>query len=225
MAASLLAGSASAGSASISYPDFSSINGLMLNGSASHPGTALRLASAAPLQHGSAWAQTPVDLTQSFESAFRADVHDGSFFPADGMTFAIQAQGLSALGDNGGAHGYAGVGAVSPSVAVDISVYPQSSQGANEQLSIVSGGNLLVPLAKATSPSLLYGKPFWAWVDYDAKAHSLQVFVSQTATKPAGSARLGRPRSRLRRRHVGVRRLHGRHRGPRRATSTCSRGP
>jgi hypothetical protein len=32
---------------------------------------------------------------------------------------------------------------------------------------------------------VLYGAPFQVWVYYDAKAHSLQVFVSQSSTKPA----------------------------------------
>jgi Legume lectin domain len=186
VACSLVA-AAGAGTTPISYPDFSSVAGLTLNGNAVQSGSALRLAANAPLQHGSAWAQTQIDTTQSFESRFRAVVHDGSFFPADGMTFTIQSQGLSALGDNGGAHGFASsVGAaISPSVALDVSVYPQSSQGANEQFAIAANGSLQSPLAKAASPVLLYGQPFSAWVDYDAKAHTLQVFVGQTTAKPA----------------------------------------
>ncbi len=185
--AALLAATAHADSPAISYPDFSSVAGLTLNGNAAQAGASLRLTAATPLQHGSAWAQTKLDTTQSFESSFRADVHGGSTPPADGMTFAVQSQGLSALGDNGGGHGYGSfVGAaITPSVAVDVSVYPNSNQGLAEQFSIVRNGNLFAPLATATSPAVLYGQPFQAWVDYDAKAHSLQVFVSQSSTKPA----------------------------------------
>lgn len=169
----------------IDYPDFSSVAGLALDGDAAQAGTALRLTPNAALRHGSAWAQTQVVTSQSFESRFEAFSHDGSFSPADGFTFALQSQGLSALGDNGGAHGYGGHSPVSPSLALDVSLFPQILNGGNEQFSIVANGNLQSPLAKATSPALLYGSPFWAWVDYDAKAHSLQVFVSPTATKPA----------------------------------------
>jgi hypothetical protein len=185
--AALPAATASAGSPTISYPDFSSVAGLTLNGNAAQAGSSLRLAAAGPLQHGSAWSQTTIDTTQSFESTFRADVHDGSVPPADGMTFAVQSQGLSALGDNGGGHGYASfVGAaITPSIALDISVYPNSNQGLAEKLSIVQNGNLFAPLASATSPAILYGQPFQVWVDYDAKAHSLQVFVSPSSTKPS----------------------------------------
>jgi hypothetical protein len=187
LASSLLAaGGATAGPASIDYPDFSSVAGLSLNGNAAQSGAALRLAANTPLQRGSVWAQTTIDTTTSFESRFRAEAHDGSVSPADGMTFTIQSQGPTALGANGGAHGYAGSpGAILPSVAVDVSLFPQIMSGQNEQFAVVQNGSLLAPLAKATSPALLYGKPFWVWVDYDAKAHSLQVFVSQTATKPA----------------------------------------
>ncbi len=187
VAAALFAAGATAGSPAINYPDFSSVAGLTLNGNAAQAGSSLRLAAATPLQHGSAWSQTKIDTTQPFESAFRADVHDGSAPPADGMTFAIQSQGLSALGDNGGAHGYASfVGAaITPSVALDISVYPNSNQGLAEKLSIVQNGNLFAPLASATSPAVLYGRPFQVWVDYDAKGHALQVFLSPSSTKPA----------------------------------------
>jgi hypothetical protein len=179
-----LAAGAAAGATPIAYPDFSSVAGLKLNGNAAQSGTALRLVGNTQVQHGSAWAQTQIDTTQSFESRFRADVHDGSLpSPADGMTFAIQSKSLSAIGDSGGAHGYAGLGAISPSVAVDVSLFPQIFNGGNEQFSLVSNGTL-APLAKATSSVLLYGQPFSVWVDYDAKTHTVAVFVSQATTKP-----------------------------------------
>jgi hypothetical protein len=186
-----LAAGSGAGTTPISYADFSSLAGLTLNGDAAQAGKSLRLAPAIGAQQGSAWAQTQLETTKSFESRFTADVHDGSSLPngwslpADGMTFAIQSQGLSALGDNGSAHGYAGSPAVSPSVAVDVSLFPQDLSHKNEQFSIVSNGDLLTPLATATSSVLLYGAPFSVWVDYDATSHSLQVFAAQTPTKPA----------------------------------------
>lgn len=183
----LAAGTARAGTAAIDYPDFSNVAGLTLNGVAAKSGSALRLASSTPLQRGSAWAQTRVDATQSFESRFQAFTHDGSAPPADGMTFTLQSQGLAALGDDGGGHGYASFfgNAVKPSIAVDVALFPQIGNHVNEQFALVQNGSLISPLAKATSPALLYGQPFWTWVDYDAKGHTMQVFVSQTATKPA----------------------------------------
>jgi len=183
-----LAAGSGAGTTLISYADFSSVAGLKLNGDAAQAGTSLRLAADTVSQQGSAWAQAQLGTTESFESRFTADVHDSSStppIPADGMTFVIQSQGLSALGDTGNAHGYGGFPPVSPSVAVDVSLFPQSLSKKNEQFSIVSNGDLTAPLATATSSVLLYGAPFSVWVDYDAASHGLQVFVAQTATKPA----------------------------------------
>ena len=176
---------AGAGSGSINYQDFSSVAGLALNDDAGQSGSVLRLVPSWLFQDGSAWAQTPVDTTKSFESRFSAVVHDGSPAPADGMTFTVQSSGLAALGDDGGNHGYAGTSPVSPSVAVDTSLYPQFLFGKNEQFAIAVNGNLKAPLATATSSARLYGQPFWVWVDYDAGTHILQVFVAQSATKPA----------------------------------------
>jgi hypothetical protein len=70
-------------------------------------------------------------------------------------------------------------------VAVDVSLYPQFLFGKNEQFAIAANGNLKAPLAAATSSARLYGQPFWVWIDYDATAPVLQVFVAQSATKPA----------------------------------------
>jgi hypothetical protein len=178
-----MAATSSASSTSISYPDFTSTAGLQLNGFANQAGSALRLAPSTAFEAGSAWAEQQVSTTQSFESQFEIDIHGGSVFPADGMTFALQSQGLSALGDTGGKHGYDGSPAVSPSVGVDISVFPQLVLLHNEQFGIVENGSL-TPVASAPSSVLLFGQPFTVWVDYDAKAHSLQVFVSQSSTKP-----------------------------------------
>jgi hypothetical protein len=185
--AALPAATASAGSPTISYPDFSSVAGLTLNGYAARADTALRVAPNTAFEDGSAWAQQRIDTGQSFESQFELYTHDGGPFPADGMTFALQSQGLSALGDTGGKHGYGGstiVTPVAPSVAVDISLFPQITLTDPEQFSIVENGDL-TPLASGTSSAQLYGQPFWVWVDYDATAKSLQVFESQTSTKPA----------------------------------------
>ena len=187
LVACTIAGIAGAGSTTIDYPDFSSVAGLARPGSAVQSGNALRLASANMFQDGAAWSQTPVDPTQSFESVFEAEVHSAPFTPADGMTFAIQSEGLSALGGNGNLHGYGGAFStpgVSPSVAVDISLLPQILNGKTEKFSIVTNGDL-TPLASAFSSAKLYGQPFWVWVDYDAQGKTLEVFVSQTPTKPA----------------------------------------
>jgi legume-like lectin family protein len=183
----VVAAPAGAGAGTIDYPDFSSVAGLALKGNAGQSGSALRLVPSTFFQAGSAWAQTPVDATKSFESRFSALAHDGSSVPGDGLTFTVQSEGNAALGGTGSDHGYGGTppfSPVSPSVAVDVSLYPQILTGKNEQVAIAVNGNLKAPLATATSDARLYGQPFWVWVDYDATAHVLQVFLAQSATKP-----------------------------------------
>ena len=182
LVAASLAATAGASTPTISYPDFSSIAGLQLNGDATQSGNALRLTPNAPGKSGSAWSQTTIDASQSFESNFRAYAHGGSAPPADGMTFALQSAGLTALGGNGGDHGYGGI---APSVAVDVSLFPNSQNGLDEQISILKNGDTFHPLVQATSPTLLYGAPFSVWVDYDAKGQYLSAFVSPGTTKPA----------------------------------------
>jgi hypothetical protein len=182
LVAASLAATAGASTPTISYPDFSSIAGLQLNGDATQSGNALRLTPNAPGKSGSAWSQTTIDASQSFESNFRAYAHGGSAPPADGMTFALQSAGLTALGGNGGDHGYGGI---APSVAVDVSLFPNSQNGLDEQVSILKNGDTFHPVVQATSPTLLYGEPFSVWVDYDAKGHTLSAFVSPGTTKPA----------------------------------------
>ena len=169
----------------IDYPNFSSVAGLTLNGNAAQVGTALRLVPRASQQKGSAWSQTTLDTTQTFESQFQLQVHDGSMYPADGLTFALQSQGLSALGDPGSEHGYGGATSVTPSVAVDLSLFPQLMNAMTEQLEVLENGDTTKQVAKASVASTLYPSAFRVWVDYEATTHSLEVYVAQGQTKPA----------------------------------------
>ena len=181
-----LAGTISAATpAVIDYPDFSSVAGLTLDGDAAQAGKALRVVPDASQRKGSAWSQTTLDTTQSFESQFQLRAHDGSVFPADGMTFTVQSQGLAALGDSGGGHGYGGAGAVTPSVAVDLSLFPQLMDGKPEQVAVLENGDTWHPLAATSLATTLYPNAFRVWVDYGAKTHSLDVYVGQGTTKPA----------------------------------------
>lgn len=187
LAAAVLAGAAGAGTGSpaIGYTDFSSVAGLTLNGDAAQAGSALRLAPAASLRRGSAWSAAPLETGRSFSTRFRVAAHDGSVYPGDGLTFTLQSQGPSALGDNGGAHGYAGLARIAPSVAVDVSLFPQIFNGGTEAVGILVNGDNANPVATGTSAARLYGAPFTVWVDYDAATHALRAFVDAAGTKPA----------------------------------------
>jgi hypothetical protein len=61
-------------------------------------------------QAGSAFSDTPVNITQ-FKTSFVFQLHGGTFpVPADGITFTIQANGPTALGGGGNGQGYEGIG-------------------------------------------------------------------------------------------------------------------
>jgi hypothetical protein len=54
-----------------------------------------------------------------------------------------------------------------------------------EQIRFLANGDTFKPLAGAALASPLYPSPFGVWVDYDAPANALQVFVGQGPTKPS----------------------------------------
>ena len=76
--------------------------GWALNGSATVVGTALRLTDGGQFQAGSAFAATPVDASR-FGVTFRIHADRA---PADGLTFVVQGDGPTIVGDVGGALGF-----------------------------------------------------------------------------------------------------------------------
>lgn len=78
------------GNPTINFPDFSSTAGLTLNGSTALAGNLLRLTNASTFQAGTAFANAPIALTQSFQSHFQINLSGGSAPSADGLTFIIQ---------------------------------------------------------------------------------------------------------------------------------------
>lgn len=133
----------------------------------------LRLTAGGFRQTGSAWAKPKVDLTQSFESAFKVYLHHGQ--PgADGIAFLVQADGPRALGGWGGGLGYRGI---KRSVAVEFDTFQNSYDPSSNHLAVVMGGHTdhHTVVAEPTIP--LYGKPFVARVTYDAATYALKVYV------------------------------------------------
>lgn len=91
----------------ISYPDFSSVAGLSLNGNAAQSGNTLSLTTANANQDGTAWYNTLVNLVNGFDTTFQYDASGGS--GADGISFTIQTQGTNAIGSAGGSLGASGI--------------------------------------------------------------------------------------------------------------------
>jgi hypothetical protein len=147
------------------YPDFGSVDGLALNGSAAQVGNTVQLTrGTGDQQAGSVWNLTPVWPSESFATSMTL-----TSASADGFVFVVQRDpaGSAALGRQ---LGYAGI---TPSVAVDF-------DPALYVLSVYENGTLA-----AVSPS-----PFYAWptgppygpafsIDYNASTDQLQIAVGE----------------------------------------------
>jgi hypothetical protein len=105
-----------------------SATGMQFNGSTVLNGTRLQLTNAAATkQAASAFWTTPVNV-QSFTNNFTFQLTSPA---ADGFTFTIQNQGVTALGQNGGLLGYAGTTKITPSVAVKFDLANNNGEGNN----------------------------------------------------------------------------------------------
>ena len=170
----------------IKYPNFSSIQGLKLNGDAAKVGNVLRLTEPANDEVGSAFTKKKkVDSRESFKTRFRISLHDGSGGTADGLAFVLSGAGKGALGGGGGGLGYAGI---ESSVAVEIDTF-QNFENTNEppddHYAVVVGGDHQEARAAFAPPFGLAQNDTFVWVDYKAKRKRLKVFGAETGSKPA----------------------------------------
>ncbi|MCC6361148.1 MAG: PEP-CTERM sorting domain-containing protein, partial [Phycisphaerales bacterium] len=100
----------------ISYPDFSSVAGLTINGNAAQVGSVLRVTPANFSQAGSAFSTSTVSLASgsSFSTYFQfrftspGGACDGQGCGADGLVFVVQTVGNN-VGGLGGGIGYQGI--------------------------------------------------------------------------------------------------------------------
>jgi hypothetical protein len=174
----------------ISYPTFSSIAGLHLNGDATQAGTVVRLTPepAEPNASGTVFSETEINTSGSFETEFELNMHgsnlelDGD--PADGMAFVMQPLSAGAEGQPGGDLGYAGL---TPSAEVEFDIWPHNAgDPPNPHIAFMEDGNAENHLAYDDElPFSLYGAPFWAWVAYNAQTHTISVYASSADQKPA----------------------------------------
>jgi hypothetical protein len=181
------------------YPDFSSVAGIQLNGSAKQDVNVLRLTPSEPSKIGTAFSTTTIDPQQSFQTYFGISMHDGTLpKPADGMAFVIQSsiKGATAMSPSiGGSLGYNGI---TPSMVVEFDpyynfeapdpLYPHISINAGTtgaHVACAVEGSTAVPPCTSTLPFPVYGGPLYGWVEYDAASQHLKVFISQSTTKPA----------------------------------------
>jgi hypothetical protein len=95
--------------AAIDFPDFASLNGLTLAGSARKEGSVLRLTPSLHDVAGAAWFRDKQPVGGGFESVFqfRLTEQGGLGRGADGFAFVLQNSGPSALGADGSGGGFA----------------------------------------------------------------------------------------------------------------------
>lgn len=180
----------------ISYPTFTSTEGLVLNGNAAQDGDMLNLAGGKSFARGSVFAQSPIQPGRSFTSTFVFQIDP----QGSGITFIIQndPRGVHALGGSGGALGLGEIGAsdvkITPSVAVEFDVFfdeARFGQGFslpfepnNNHVGIDIAGDVQMTKPVQPTPGFnLFGQKVKATIAYTADNKMLKVFAGALESK------------------------------------------
>jgi len=120
---------------------------MILNGSTQLNGSGLQLTNGGTEEEGSAWYATPVNV-QAFTTNFTFQLSNAL---ADGITFAIQNQGTSALGIFGGGLGYQ---YIPTSVAVKFDLFNNRGEGTDSTGLYTNGAMPSVPAIDLSSTGI-----------------------------------------------------------------------
>jgi len=184
---------------SVVFSDFTDVSALDFNGNATQAGNVLRLTPALNSQVGSAFLRTAfaVDEDTSFETEFSFKLYGGNGGSgADGIAFVLQnsPEGTGALGEPGGSLGYddnqttASGKAINDSVAIEFDTYQGPGDPNANHVGLLINGDAVNHL-DAASPAfdLNGGASITAWIDYDGASDLLEVYLSNTGTKPGAA--------------------------------------
>ncbi|MDX2039256.1 MAG: CRISPR-associated protein Cas5 [Isosphaeraceae bacterium] len=175
---------ASVSRASFSYPDFSDITGLTLNGDAAQVGNRLRLTASKLTVVGSAFSESAILLgpDKSFSTYFQFQISrsagsgDRDGIGADGLVFVIQTV-PDKIGGAGGGMGYLGI---PNSVGIEFDTF---DNGPGLGLGDLDGNHAAINLDGVLAP-LDYsaerrrfndGGILHVWIDYDGEDDFLEV--------------------------------------------------
>ena len=176
----------------ISYPNFSDVSGLTINGNAAQVGSALRVTPATFSQAGSVFSTNKVSLTSgaSFSTYFTfrftspGGSCDGLGCGADGIVFTVQTLANN-VGGAGGGIGYFGI-PNSLGVEFDNWWNPQVGDIDSNHLGIDLNGSVNSVSQIAINEADLNGGDVWsAWVDYNSATDQLEVRTTRSAVRPA----------------------------------------
>lgn len=181
----------------ISYPDFSSVAGLTINGNAAQVGSVLRVTPADFSQAGSAFSTSTVSLASgsSFSTYFQfrftspGGACDGQGCGADGLVFVVQTVGNN-VGGLGGGIGYQGI---ANSLGIEFDTWNNGAidGGSSNHAGINLAGDVnSVARTEVTEADMNGGDVWNAWVDYDSTAGVnglLEVRLTRSAARPAAA--------------------------------------
>jgi len=166
------------------------IAGLDLNGSAVLNGSSVRLTTTANNLAGSTWYPTPVSV-QAFSTDFTfQQTNPAGTCIADGLTFAIQNVGTTALGPAGGGLGYGPDNPTNPSgssntpiansVAIKFDLSSNAGEGSNSTGIYANGASPTIPaVTLGGGVNLHSGDIFQVHVSYDGT--TLTMTITDTA--------------------------------------------
>jgi autotransporter-associated beta strand protein len=159
--------------------------GWTLNGGPTITGDNLTITTANNGQAASVWNNNTVPVN-GFTAMFHYQVTAGSSPPADGVTFALQNQGLTALGGGGGSLAISNP-SITPSVALGINVYPNSGGGAQGISTYVNGVQQQNPYVSVAPVNLTIANgPTGNVIDftltYNAAAGTLMISLAEETT-------------------------------------------
>ena len=153
--------------------------GMSLNGTAALSGTALQLTNGNTYEAASSFYKTPVNV-----GTFTTDFSFQLINPlADGFTFVLQNQGVSALGGFGIDLGYGtGTAGIQNSVAIKFDLYNNAGEGTDSTGLYTDGAQPTVPATDLTSTgvNLHSGDVFAVHMSYDGT--TLTVTITDTVT-------------------------------------------
>jgi hypothetical protein len=171
------------GSTSINFASGFTAAGLQFNGRTKLNGTRLRLTDGGQSEASSAWFTSPVNV-QTFTTDFSFQLTTPN---ADGMTFAIQNAGATALGPSGGGLGYGaglpgGTGGIPTSIAVKFDLFQNSHEGNNSTGLYTNGTSPTSPaITLGGGVNLHSGDIFQVHMTYDGT--TLTMTITDTVTK------------------------------------------
>ena len=156
---------------------FAASAGLMaFNGSTDLDDSRLQLTNGGEGEAGSAWYYQPVNI-QTFTTNFTFQLSNPA---ADGITFAIQNAGISALGGNGG---YLGYGGIPTSVAIKFDLYSNAGEDPDSTGLYINGAVPETPAIdlSSTGIDLHSGDSMIVQLNYNGTTLSMTITDTVTA--------------------------------------------